>query len=466
MSSQSSGDVRRPRIPHVYVLIFGLIVLTAVLRLLLPAGSYDRDAEGRVIDGTFAAASTDAGRPDGPRGFELVFAVFEAPLEGIRNASAVIAFILMVGGAFKVMEQTRAFETALRGSVRYLGRAEYVIIPVAMLLFSVGGATLGMSEEILPYVLLFVPLVRMLGYHSVVGVAVPLVGSQMGLASAMLDPSSVGTAQGIAGLPPFSGWELRTVLWLAATAVGILFVTLQARRWGYDTETLDPDMMVSPSAKVRLTRRQVLVLATLAAGLGAILWGTERYGWRVTEIGAVFVAVGVVAGIAGRLSASRIARCFVAGARDLAPAALVVGVARGIVVLADDVRILDPVLHHAAGALGQLHGVLALHLMFLFHGALNFFLPSSSDQAAFTLPVMAPLAGILGLTRQMAVLAFQLGDAFTNMIVPTSAVLMGSLEAAKVSYERWFAFAWRLQIWLLVFGVAALSIAYGIGFGP
>lgn len=471
MTDSSSGHHgrprdRRPRIPHVYVVIFGLTVLTALTALFVPPGAYERDADGRVTDGTFVYDDALAERAEAPRGWSLVFAVFQAPVRGIEDAAGIIAFILMIGGAFKVIEQTRAFETALRSSVHVLGRADLVILPAAMVLFSIAGATFGMSEEIIPFVLIMVPMVRILGYHPVVGAAIPLIGSQVGLAGAWLSPSTVGIAQGIAGLPPFSGWQFRLVLWLAVTGIGIAFVMWQARRWGYDTETLDPELAVAPSRREALTRPQILVLAVLVAGLGLVVWGVARFGWHVIELGAVFLAIGVVAGIVGRLGANRIAQGFVAGARDLASAALVVGVARGVVVLASDLRILDTVLHATASALSALPGVVALNLMFFFQSALNLFVPSGSGQAALTLPVMAPLADLLGLTRQTAVLAFQLGDGFSNLIIPTSAVLMGSLEAAKVSYERWFAFAWQLQLWLLACGVAALSIAYAIGFGP
>lgn len=468
MAAHSSGDVRRPHIPHVYVLIFGLIAFIALLSLVLSPGNYQRDENGRVIVDTFRFDDdlAEATRPERPQGATLVFAVLQAPLRGIEDAAAIIAFILVIGGAFRVLEETRAFATALRSSLRFIGHADLVIIPVSMVLFSIGGATIGMSEEIIPFVLLFVPIVRMLGIHPVVGVAVPLVGSQIGFAGALFNPFSLGIAQGIAGLPLYSGWQFRLWVWLAVTTLGVVFVTRQARRWGYDTETLDPDMMMSPHLKAQLKTPQILVLVTLAAALVITVWGVQRYEWYVTEIGAVFLGMGLVAGLVGRLSANRVARCFVGGARDLVSAALVVGVARGIVVLAEETRILDTILYSTAGALEGLPGAVALNLIFLFQSVLNFFIPSGSGQAALTMPIMAPLADILGLTRQTAVLAFQLGDGFSNMIVPTSAVLMGSLEAGKVSYERWFAFAWQLQLWLLVFGVAVLSLAYITGLGP
>lgn len=463
--------MRKLRIPHVYAILFALMILVVAASLLVPAGTYERDADGRVIPGTFSYAqeTADVGAGDDaatPAGWELVFLVLQAPLLGIQKTGDIIAFILMVGGAFKVIERTGAFETAIKATVANLGDAGWLVVSASMLLFSVGGAVFGMGEEIIPFVLLFVPVATALGYHPMVGVAIPLIGTQVGFAGAMINPFTVGIAQAIAELPTLSGWQYRTAIWVVVTAIGIVYVERRSRtlRDG-DAADLTPAEVVGGDG-AELSGSQWLVLGSLAAGIGVILWGVWRFQWYVIELGAIFFAVGVVAGIVGRLGVNETSEAFVDGARDLVSAALVVGIARGVVVLAEEVKILDTVLHATASGLGELPAVLALNLMFVFQTCLNFFVPSGSGQAALTMPIMAPLAELVGLTRQMAVLAFQLGDGFSNMIIPTSAVLMGSLEAGKVRYERWFAFAWPLQVWLLLFGVVALSGAVAIGYGP
>ena len=467
------------RIPHVFVLIFGLTAATALASLWVPGGAYERDADDRVVAGTFAWDTDSSQTELRPRGAELFLAVLEAPLRGIDEAGAIIAFILVLGGAFRVMEATGAFDAALRIAVHRLRRARIVLIPILMLLFSIGGAVFGMSEEIIPFVLLLVPLVRALGYHPMLAVAIPVVGSQVGFAGAMVNPFTVGLAQAIAGLPPLSGWAFRTVLWCVVTTIGIAYVVWWSLRAGAVVEP-DPDApddddsaIEAPSeesagstASADWNVRHQLVLGSLVAGIAVVLWGIERFEWYVTEIGAIFLLVGLVSGFVGGLGADRTARAFASGARDLVTAALVVGVARGIVVLAQDTRILDPILHGAAVGLGQLPRALALNLMFVFQTGLNFFLPSGSGQAALTMPIMAPLAELVGLTRQMAVLAFQLGDGFSNMIIPTSAVLMGSLEAGKIRYESWFRFILPLQLVLLGVGFGFLTLAAAIGYGP
>jgi uncharacterized ion transporter superfamily protein YfcC len=294
-----------------------------------------------------------------------------------------------------------------------------------------------------------------------------LIGAGMGFAGAMLNPFTVGVAQAIAGLPPISGWEVRTAIWVVLTVLGIGYVTWQAARLRGGPEAARPtgDHDGSEDAPPELDRRHVLILVNLAAGIAVMIWGIGTYEWYVIEIGAIFFAVGLVSGILARLSATGIAQTFLAGAKDLLSAAIVVGIARGIVLLAEEVSLLDPALYGIASVLEQVHGVVSINLMFLFQSLLNFFVPSGSGQAALTMPIMAPLADLIGLTRQMAVLAFQFGDGFSNLIIPTSAVLMGSLETAKVSYERWFRFAWPLQVLLLISGVLLLSVAFLIGFG-
>ncbi len=459
---------RKLWIPHVHVMIFGLLLLTAAASFVVPAGSYERDANQRILPDTYAPVE-DTQADSRPRGWHLFFAVFTAPLEGVKAASSVIAFILFIGGAFKVIERTGAFDAAIVGTVSRLGHRKWLIIPLTMFLFSIGGAIFGMGEEIIPFVLLLVPLVHALGYPPILAVAIPLVGSQVGFAGAMINPFTVGIAQGIAELPPLSGWPYRTVIWVLVTLLGIAYVTSKVRSVavadGGDSAT-DEQSSESALPDGPMQGRHLTVLSLLAAGILVILWGVHRFEWYVIEIGAIFVMVGIAAGIVGRLPANDIAESFVDGARDLIGAAMVIGAARGIVVLAQDLQILDSILHGVAGSLAGMPAALALNLMFLFQTCLNFLIPSGSGQAALTMPIMAPLAELLGLTRQMAVLAFQLGDGFSNLIVPTSAVLMGSLEAGKISYEEWFSFAWKLQLWLMAFAVVALCGAVAIGYGP
>lgn len=443
--------------PHVFTIIFCLLALIAIAGIWIPAGQYARDAAGRVVDGTFAYTPAAAR----PTGAGLVFAVLTAPLRGMEAAASIMAFIFVIGGAFKVIENSGAFDAAIRRAVHSLGRRRILVIPAAMLVFSIGGAVFGMSEEIIPFVILFVPLVRALGYPPLVGVAIPLVGAGMGFAGAMINPFTVGIAQAISGLPPLSGWGFRTVSWAVLTVFGIAFVTLHARRHRIEVE----EDAEGGLEKVRFTHSHAAVLFVLVGGIVVMLFGIQQYEWYVTEIGAVFLAMGLCAGIVSRQHPTQISMGFLEGAKDLLSAALVVGFARGIVVLAGETFILDTILYSSSGQLVKLPSVVALQGMFAFQSLLNILVPSGSGQAALTMPILAPLSELCGLNRQLAVLAFQFGDGFTNLITPTSAVLMGALEAGKIPYGTWFRFAWSMQVWLVGIGGALLGIALAIGYG-
>jgi uncharacterized ion transporter superfamily protein YfcC len=454
------------RVPHVGVLIFGLIIVAAIAGLFIEPGGYERDEDGRVVPNTYrldAERPADDPAPDRPSVGELPLEILMAPLRGIADAGEIIAFLLLIGGAFKVIDRSGAFTGLIHATVRGLHGRGYMLIPVSMTLFSIGGAVFGMAEEIIPFVLLFVPMVRAFGYPAIVGVAIPMIGSGVGFAGAMLNPFTVGVAQAIAGLTPISGWPLRTVCWILLTTIGIAYVSYFARRVPEEPDA--PPMDEDHYGGDTLSGRQVGILAILAGGIVVMVAGIAAYKWYVIEIGAIFFAIGLLSGAVARFAPSEIAETFVQGARDLLPAAIVVGFARGIVLLSQDLRILDPILHAMAEVLGGLPGALGLNLMFVFQSCLNLLVPSGSGQAALTMPIMAPLAELSGLTRQQAVLAFQFGDGFSNMIIPTSAVLMGALEAAHVRYESWFRFAWRLQLLLVAFGLVALSVAVGLGYG-
>lgn len=468
MSEGGGKETRRFRVPHVFTIILVLTVLMALASLVIPSGAYDRDEAGRVDKDsfTFDRDLSAEERPEVATPAELPFAILKSPLSGIKDAANIIAFLLIIGGAFKIIDRSGAFVAVIRFTVEKLRGHGYLIIPVSMTVFSIGGAVFGMSEEVIPFVILFVPLVRALGYSRIIGVAIPLIGAGMGFAGAMLNPFTVGVAQGIAGLPPISGWEYRTVIWVVLTTFGITWVSLKARQLRQEPhapEGHDDSEMSAPWEG--LSRTHVLVLFALAAGIAVMVAGIGVYEWYVLEIGAVFLAIGLVAGIVARIPATDIAQGFTEGAKELLPAAMVVGFARGIVLLAGDLRILDPILFGMSSVLEHLPAVVSINAMFVFQSLLNFLVPSGSGQAALTMPIMAPLSELVGLTRQTAVLAFQFGDGFSNLIVPTSAVLMGSLEAGKVSYERWFRFAGPLQVWLFLIGAGFLCLAVMIGYG-
>ncbi|MDX1531686.1 MAG: TIGR00366 family protein, partial [Rhodothermales bacterium] len=434
----------RFKAPDTTLIIFTIIVLAAVLTWFIPPGAFDKveiQVEGVgtrevVVPGSFEPIERE-GVGVLERLLGTVSAVLTAPIEGFVSAAEIIAFVLLIGGAFGVLQQTGAIDAGLRrlvGVARESKAVEYLLIPLFMLLFALGGATFGMSEETVPFILIFVPLALSLGYDSITGVAIPFVGAGAGFAGAFLNPFTIGIAQGIAEVPVFSGKGLRFILFVIITAVAVAYVMWHAHRVKANPQ-LSPVYELDRAKRREgvltpedgedggMTSRHAGVLLVFFLGIALLVFGVTQYGWYIVEIAALFVGLGIVIGAVGGLAPSDISRGFMAGARDLLETAVIIGLARGILVVMEEAQIIDPILNALAGAVGSFGPVVAAQTMFLVQTAINFFVPSGSGQAALTMPVMAPLADLLGVSRQTAVLAYQMGDGFTNLIIPTSAIL-------------------------------------------
>lgn len=472
--------------PDTVLVVFAIVALAAVATWFVPPGTFERDVvlvEGVgereiVLPGTYRRLE----RPETgllERVAATVWTVLRAPLDGITDPEAVpiIAFVLLVGGAFAVLQATGAVDAALRRLVRAAERSEAVrlaTIPLFMVLFSLGGATFGMAEETIPFVLIFVPLALALGYDTLTGVAIPFVGSQAGFAAAFLNPFTVGVAQGLAGVPLFSGIGFRMGLWAVVTAVAVATVMVHAHRVRRDprrspTFALDERLRAAAlggeGTVPELTPRRVAALGAFLGGIVLLVWGVLARGWYIAEIAALFVGMGIVVGAVGGLGAAGTSRAFQEGVRDLVVTALVIGLARGILIVLRDAQVLDTILFALSTLVGDAGPVAAASAMYVAQTVLNFFVPSGSGQAALTMPLMAPLADLVGVTRQTAVLAFQLGDGFTNMIIPTSAILMGILTLARVPWTVWARWILPLQGVLFAVGLAALALAVALGYG-
>ena len=444
------------------ILIFGFVVFAAALTWLVPAGSFAKEVitvpgvgeREVVIPGSFAFL--EARSPQG------LMAILTAPIRGFVAAADVIGFVLIVGGAFGVLQATGAVAAGLRALAAAAERSPALraaIIPVFMTLFSLGGAIFGMAEETIPFVLIFVPLAISLGYDAIVGIAIPFVGSQAGFAAAFLNPFTVGVAQGIADLQPGSGIGYRVGLWVLTTSVAIAFVMLYAARVkaSRTPEARDPGRRAALAAEpASFGRRDRVVLAVFGAGIAALVIGVTRFGWYIDEISGLFLGLGIALGAVGGLGLAGTSRSFVGGARDLVSVAILIGIARGILVVLEDGQVIDTLLHWTASLVDGAGPVVAAQAMYAVQTALNFFVPSGSGQAALTMPIMAPLADLVGVTRQTAVLAYQLGDGFTNMIIPTNPVLIGAITLGGVGWERWARWVLPLQVLLYVLGALAL----------
>ncbi len=483
--------VTRFRSPDTALIVFAIIVFAAVMTWIIPAGSYERsemEVQGVgkrevVIPGTYQTVELEH------KGFlpSLIHSagmILKAPILGFTDPDVVqvIAFVFLVGGAFSILQRTGAVDAGLRRLVQASRRSKslsFVMVPLFMTLFSLGGAIFGMAEEMVPFVLIFVPLALALGYDSITGAAIPIIGSMVGFAAAFFNPFTVGVAQGIAGVPLFSGSGFRMVLWLVVTAIGIAFVMWYGHRVLKDPK-LSPVYeadVVRRSEGLHLenedttfTGRQKAVLVIFFIGLGLLVWGVlppeqGGQGWYIVEISALFIGVGLLMGIVGGLGANGTAAAFSEGVRQLAVTGVIIGLARGILVVLQDGQVIDTVLYAMASILEGTSSATAAMVMFTGQTFINFFVPSGSGQAALTMPLMAPLSDLIGVTRQTAVLAFQMGDGFTNMIVPTSPVIMGALALAGIPWTKWARWVLPLQALLYVVGLAVLYIAVMTGYG-
>ncbi|HSW56431.1 MAG TPA: hypothetical protein VLH59_15200 [Ignavibacteriaceae bacterium] len=444
------------KVPNTYLLIFSLLVLIAIMTWIIPGGKYERS----VIDGREVVVQNSFEYVDSnPQGF---FALFIAPLKGFVEAGLIIGFVLIVGGAFNVLARTQAIDSLINKLAKAHKNSSFLrtmFIPVLILMFSLGGATFGMNEEIIPFVLIIVPICLALGYDSITGVAIPLVGAHVGFASAFLNPFNVGIAQGIAEVPLFSGIGYRVICWLISTIVAILFMVYYVRKISKNPEksptyTEDNerrknehfDHVYNNSNYFSLKHK--FVLLTFALSLLMLVIGVVEFEWFIEEIAAMFFIMGIVVGIIGGLKSEELIKSFIDGAKDLVGTAFIIALARATLVISRDGQIIDTILYGLSPYIESTSPVFASQKMFVVQAIINFFVHSGSGQAALTMPIMAPLADLAGVTRQTAILAFQLGE-YTNIIIPTSAVTMGALAMARVPWDKWA--KWVLPLMIIFF---------------
>lgn len=455
------------RVPHTLVLISVIMVLVAVATYIVPGGAYEKIVNDQdrtvVVEGSFQYIESN------PQG---IVEVLKAPIEGIVASASTIAFLFVIGGAFSLITRTKAIDLGIIKVVKIFKGKEILILPILMYTFSLGGAIFGMSEEAIAFMTILLPLMLALGYDSLLAVAVTYFACVLGFSSAMMNPFNVGVAQQIAGIPMFSGFTYRTILWFVMTTIGTVFVMFYANRIKknpklspmYESDLLKREKLNNvdlENEEFRLSHK--LILLTLAVGVGVIVWGVLAKGFWITEIAAVFLAVGLLSGFIGRLSGDEMADAFIQGAKDMMGAALMLGLAKGIVILAENAGIIDTILNALSGMLSGLPSLVATWIMYPVQMFINFFVNSGSGQAALTIPILAPLGDLIGIERQLTVLIFQLGDGFSNALFPTSGILLACLGLGGIPYSKWF--KWILPIQCVIFAVAliAITIAFCIG---
>lgn len=475
MAAESSKGIKQFKVPHVYAIIFALMVIFAVLTWIVPSGSYQRqEVNGREVTVAGTYEQSEKTYIDEETGDEVdlrqgVFDVLQAPTRGIQEAIEVVAFILIVGGSFQVITKTGAITSGMGRVVRRFKNKDILIIPIAMVLFALGGTSFGMAEETLPFFAIFMPIMMAMGFDSMTAFMVVFVGARTGYIASTINPFNVLIAQGILGIQGNPQLWLRMIAWVVLIAVAITWVVLYARRVKKNPEssiTFEDDIAKKvefaadeSALDAEFTGRQKGVLAVFIAGMCLIIWGLVTQGWYMNEISAVFLAMGLLAGVIAGFSQDVIAQEFVAGIADFAFSAIVVGLARGILVIASDGMIIDTILNALATGLGGIPAVLFTTLLYAVENLLAILVPSSSGLAALTAPIFGPLTELMGLNPEAAVWALSMGSATMSLICPTSAILVAGLGVCKIKLGQWWKTVWKFFLVVSLINIVFVAIS-------
>ena len=459
------------RFPHPLTLLVGCILVAAALTYIVPAGEYDRREDpvtGRmvVVPGSFHPV---AANPLGPLAIALSIP------KGVAEAVSVIAVIFLGGAAFVVVDRTGALRVALMLLVRGLGSRRMLAIPICSAFFAAGGVLENMQEEIIALVPVLMLLARRLGFDNVTAVAISIGSAAIGASFSPMNPFQVGIAQQLAEVQLFSGAAFRTAVLLPAFAVWVLYTMRYASRLagapagsgrhaGSAVALDDPaDDAADAQAAALGSGRAAVILGLVVVAFAIFITGLIRLGWGFDELSAILIVMGILAGLIGRLGVNGTADAFVQGFREMAFAAMIVGIARAISVVLTEGRIIDSVINALFTPLAALPAAAAAISMMLVHNAIHVPVPSVSGQAALTMPILVPLSDLLNISRQVTILAYQYGAGLCELLTPTNGALMAVLAASGVRYDQWLKFVLPMWLLLTAIGAAAILIALAIG---
>ncbi|MFL5917737.1 MAG: YfcC family protein [Gaiellaceae bacterium] len=478
-------------LPSAYTILFGLIVLAAIATWVIPAGVYNLSDAGEPVPGTYHEVASKPAR--------ILVDSLTAPINGLYGiedakgnisyynsgslfgAIDIALFIIVIGGFLGVTMRTGAIQAGIGSLVQKMRGRERWMIPVLMSVFALGGTSFGMAEESLAFYALVITVMIAAGYDALTGAAIVLLGCGIGVLGSTVNPFATGIASGIADVPISEGIIGRLVLLIGGLAIGIFFVLRYADRVKRDpSKSLVYDLKAENEAHFRaesaggaatMTGKQKLVLAVFGLAFVVMIYGVvpwedigiplPTWWWWFPEMTASFLLFAIIIGLVGRMPEGELTTSFVDGARDLLGVALIIGIARGITVIMNNGQITDTILHWVENALGDTGEVVFLILMFLLFLPLSFVIPSSSGLATLSMPIMAPLAGFIGASTALVVTAYQGASGVMNMVVPTSAVVMGGLAIARVPYGTYLRWVWPLLALLggMVVIVLAISAA-------
>ena len=433
-------------VPHVYILLLLMILIFSLLSYIVPAGTYDMMT---IVDNPETGHEREVVNPDSFSYVEstpvTLLQFLTAVPRGLQETAQIIFFIFIVGGAMAVVNETKAIEAGMGRLIKNLKSKSWIIIPVAMFFFSICGTVFGMAEETLPFIPIFVGLMIAAGYDSITGTAVVFCGAGAGFAGAFINPFTIQVAQGIAQVEILSGMGFRIVMYICMLILTVAFVLRYASKVKKDPtlslmheDDIKREDVVDLEALPEFDGRRKAILIVFVIAIIFLVYAVVTWGWYMDEIAALFFVMSwIVALIDKNLGFNSYAETLGKGMADVAGGALVVGFARGILVVMTDGNILHTILHSCAGFLEKLPSMVSAVGMYIFQCLLNFIVPSGSGQAAVSMPIMAPLSDLVGVTRQTACIAFQLGDGISNIFTPTSGYFMAGLALAKIPWAKW-----------------------------
>ena len=468
MSSGNTLEKKKKKfsLPHVYVLMFLIIVICTIATWILPAGEFDRvvneAGQNVAVAGTFHTVEQS---PVGP------FQMFQCIYEGFCDAGSVVFFVFISYASIGIMIGSGAFNGLVAFLLRiFKGKARTAIIPIFLVVIGAASSTIGLFEEWFPFIPVFVGIAIAMGFDGLVGLAIVALGAGMGYSGAAMNPFTMGIAQSIAELPFPYNMGYRVFCHACMIVVASFFLVRYALKVQADPSkslVAGDDFSKYAMGEEELKNhpfgvREGLVLLVLAAGIAVIVYGSRTYGWYFTELSAVFMIMGIISAIIMGYGPNKIAEKYSSGFTDVAMACMMIGLARGILMVLQDGNIIDTVVYYASLPLMNLPDWLAAVAMLVFQTLLNFLIPSGSGQAATSMPIMAPMADLLGLTRDTACLAFQFGDGLSNCLWPTAMVaIMAGLAGVKI--EKWYKFF--VPCFIAIFVVQALLMVGAVMIG-
>ncbi|WP_234031520.1 YfcC family protein [Lentibacillus cibarius] len=456
-------------LPDAYVILFVILLLAAIATYIIPAGSFDRETSENgtsvVIPGSFEQIEQQPAS---------VIEVFRSIQEGLIGGASIIFLVLIIGGAFSVIESTGAIDTMIMKTINKTKNKEWLLITMVAIVFSIFGGLGIVVNAVIAFIPIGIVLARAMKMDAIVGVAIIYLGAYSGFSIGFLDPLTTGFAQQIAELPLFSGLGYRILIYLTILTSSILYITWYSNKVKKNPENsilkenrfpkLEEKNMDEVSSV--LTNTQKLVLVILGLGIGTYVFGVFQLGWSINEMAGVFIAIAIVTAIVTRMGSNTMVSEFMNGCKGVVYGALIIGMARSIVVILENSMVLDTIVQGMSVAMGSFSSVAGAIALFIGNGIFNLIVSSGSGQAAIVMPIMTPLADIMEIPRQVAVQAYSMGDGFTNMITPLSGVLMANLAIAGIPWTKWIKFAIPLALIWYVIGMIYLSIAVLINWGP